>query len=177
MEVDNNNPDNVMKDIDSLLASSSEETEPFVHDNANWMQMAKKLNQEERSSVSERFSAELRLMSSGWSDCEYKNAEIYYLQDLLMAQFRLMERTTMKTLKVKSNVKDKVIEKSSITGSDEDTIVSYEKKDIFIVKKDINNVKGNTIDIFEGSTPCGLEVHLLEGRTAMSTSSILTCSF
>ena len=72
MEVDNNNPDNVMKDIDSLLASSSEETEPFVHDNANWMQMAKKLNQEERSSVSERFSAELRLMSSGWSDCEYK---------------------------------------------------------------------------------------------------------
>ena len=46
MEVDNNNPDNVLRDIDSLLDSSSEETKPLVQDNSNWMQQAKKLNRE-----------------------------------------------------------------------------------------------------------------------------------
>ena len=63
MEVDNNNPD-VIKEIDSFLASSSEETAPLVSDNSNWMHMAKRLNREERESVSKRFSEELRLLSS-----------------------------------------------------------------------------------------------------------------
>ena len=59
----NNNSD-VLADIDSFCASDKE-TKPLVKEDVNWMTLAKKLSRKEKESISERFSAELRLLSTG----------------------------------------------------------------------------------------------------------------
>merc|ERR1711911_129439 len=98
METDNNNPD-VLKDIDSFLASSSEETAPLVSDNSNWMHLAKRLNREERESVSKRFSEELRLLSSGLlKEKGFRNAMSLF-QVPQMTQLQLAAMLMMKTPK------------------------------------------------------------------------------
>ena len=59
----NNNSD-VIADIDSICGSD-QETKPLVKDDVNWMTLAKKLSRKEKESISERFSNELRLLSTG----------------------------------------------------------------------------------------------------------------
>merc|ERR1711894_450328 len=103
METDNNNPD-VLKDIDSFLASSSEETAPLASDNSNWMHLAKRLNREERESVSKRFSEELGLLSSGLlKEKGFRNAMSLF-QVPQMTQLQLAAMLMMKTLKVNQDV-------------------------------------------------------------------------
>ena len=191
MDVDNNNPDNVLKDIDSLLASSSEETEPLVRDNSNWMQQAKKLNREERQSVSDRFSAELRLMSSGHTSSGYvkENAKgHYYLQGPPVIKFKSKETMMrMRKLKVKAKLNVNVMRNSSFSGQN---AVSYAKKDIFIEKKDISNEKKDIMtmkkditmsdhetDFKKGAAACGLEVLRLEGSATIPMTPLTSCTF
>ena len=59
----NNNTD-VIADIDQYCASG-EETQPLTKDTDNWMKLASGLTREEKQSISDKFSAELRLLSAG----------------------------------------------------------------------------------------------------------------
>ena len=59
----NNNTD-VIADIDQYCASG-EETQPLTRNTDNWMELASGLTREEKQSISDKFSAELRLLSTG----------------------------------------------------------------------------------------------------------------
>ena len=94
MDTSNNNPESdVLKNIDEFLAdSSAEETVPTP---ANWMKRAEVLSDDGRKNVSQKFSRELRLISSSNNPSPvavYTTNKFFLLQDLLQltSVFRVM---------------------------------------------------------------------------------------
>ena len=59
-----NNISDVLVDIDHFC-KSGDETQPIHGQRENWMKMTSKLTREEKQSILDRFSVELRLLSSG----------------------------------------------------------------------------------------------------------------